>query len=238
MKMLVSDYDGTFFRNKEELGKNIEAVKRFREAGNIFVLATGRNLDEMYEEIDKYNIPFDYLILCNGGVIFGPNKNVLKEFTIPTEALHILKKVTEEHPKHVELVAFIHAFGETFTIEDHNYVKVKIRMDNHEEAIKVAKEVDEKCKVTKTYVLDSRYSLRSVESCYYLTDKSVAVEALANMLNIDKKDITTVGDHYNDAEMITKFNGFAIIGGILLTKQELKTTSNVSSLIDKIITDF
>ena len=41
-KILVSDYDRTFYLNKEGIKKNIEAVEKFRKNGNLFVIATGR----------------------------------------------------------------------------------------------------------------------------------------------------------------------------------------------------
>ena len=38
--MIVSDYDETLYQNAEQLKINIEAIKKFREQGNIFVLST------------------------------------------------------------------------------------------------------------------------------------------------------------------------------------------------------
>ena len=42
-KMLVSDYDQTFYLNDKDIIENINAVREFREKGNIFVIATGRS---------------------------------------------------------------------------------------------------------------------------------------------------------------------------------------------------
>ena len=43
MKMLVSDFDGTLYTNDYQ--KNIEAVNRFVEAGNLFVINTSEAHD-------------------------------------------------------------------------------------------------------------------------------------------------------------------------------------------------
>ena len=42
-KVLVSDYDQTFYINDEDIEKNKLAVSEFRKEGNIFVIATGRS---------------------------------------------------------------------------------------------------------------------------------------------------------------------------------------------------
>ena len=42
-KILVSDYDQTFYLNDEDIEKNKKSVEEFRKKGNIFVFATGRS---------------------------------------------------------------------------------------------------------------------------------------------------------------------------------------------------
>ena len=43
MKVLVSDYDKTFYVNEFDIKKNIKTVQEFRNLGNIFIIATGRS---------------------------------------------------------------------------------------------------------------------------------------------------------------------------------------------------
>ena len=49
MKMLVSDYDQTFYLNDQNIKINIDMVKQFRKAGNKFVIATGRSYMDFKE---------------------------------------------------------------------------------------------------------------------------------------------------------------------------------------------
>ena len=42
MKILVSDFDNTFYTQKIE--ENVKLVNQFREKGNVFIIATGRPL--------------------------------------------------------------------------------------------------------------------------------------------------------------------------------------------------
>ena len=51
-KILVSDYDQTFYLNDEDIEKNKTSVKKFRDKGNIFIFATGRSyMDFMKKEL-------------------------------------------------------------------------------------------------------------------------------------------------------------------------------------------
>ena len=49
-KILVSDYDQTFYLNDEDVEKNKIAVKDFRNKGNIFVFATGRSFFDFHNK--------------------------------------------------------------------------------------------------------------------------------------------------------------------------------------------
>ena len=42
-KVLISDYDQTFYLNDKDIEENKKVIKRFRELGNIFIIATGRS---------------------------------------------------------------------------------------------------------------------------------------------------------------------------------------------------
>ena len=44
-KILVSDFDGTFYLKNVDINNNIKNVEKFRSQGNIFIIATGRSYD-------------------------------------------------------------------------------------------------------------------------------------------------------------------------------------------------
>ena len=61
------------------------------------------------------------------------------------------------------------------------------------------------------------------------------IEELIKVLNIDRDNVFTVGDNYNDYQMVKDYHGYTMPWG----KQELKEvcegiTPSVSSLIKKI----
>ena len=89
MKLLVSDYDGTFKEenNNKNIKANIEAIKRFTKSGNIFALATGRNFTSMKSETTRYNIPYKYLICNDGSTIFNAKDELVYKYPIPENIL-------------------------------------------------------------------------------------------------------------------------------------------------------
>ena len=92
-KLLVSDYDGTILTTKNDLKLNLRFINKFMNNGNIFCLSTGRPFDSIYEEIQKYNIEFDYLTCCNGRVLLDNQYNILfKKLFTEEETLKLNNK--------------------------------------------------------------------------------------------------------------------------------------------------
>lgn len=94
-KIIFCDLDGTLIENHALIDPNIAtAIKQFRQ-DNLFVINTGRNLDEAYQNLVDLGVPFDYLILNNGGHIIDENQNeiVKKEITpaIGAAVMKVLK---------------------------------------------------------------------------------------------------------------------------------------------------
>ena len=49
-KILVSDYDKTFYLNDEDIEKNKIAINEFRKRENIFIIATGRSYFDFHNK--------------------------------------------------------------------------------------------------------------------------------------------------------------------------------------------
>lgn len=85
IKFLASDFDGTLYRNNEISKKDMYALKKLKEDGNKMILATGRSLKEINPMLSKYQFEYDYLVLCNGAMIFDKNFNVIRKNIISNE---------------------------------------------------------------------------------------------------------------------------------------------------------
>lgn len=81
--ILFCDFDGTLFRRgiEGDFERNLEVIRRFREAGNKFVLTTGRGLASVTRQFPEYKEYFDYLVCDNGAQCFDAD-GIHFEYTI------------------------------------------------------------------------------------------------------------------------------------------------------------
>lgn len=98
MKIIISDYDNTYNLHKKNKLFNLinlkntnKLIKKFIDNGNIFIINTGRYYNSIYNDIIKYNIPFNYLICNNGGEIYDNNFKNYKTTPLPNKIINILK---------------------------------------------------------------------------------------------------------------------------------------------------
>ena len=84
--ILFCDFDGTLFRRDigGDFEKNLEAVRRFREAGHKFVMTTGRSPASLAEVLPNFTELFNYTVGDNGAVCIGPD-GIDFEITIPED---------------------------------------------------------------------------------------------------------------------------------------------------------
>ena len=75
MKILASDYDGTLKHGELVLEEDILAIKRWRKEGNLFVIDTGRSMESILQEVERYQIPVDYYVTNNGGMVFDAKQD-------------------------------------------------------------------------------------------------------------------------------------------------------------------
>lgn len=93
-------------------------------------------------------------------------------------------------------------------------------------------------------VLKEKYS--DILNIYYVSgnsleiiskdiNKSKAIQLLAEKMNINEKEIYTVGDGYSDIDMVTDYNGFTMKESVKELKNvAIEEINSVSELIQKI----
>ena len=75
MKIIASDYDGTFNHGGIDDAKR-DAVKRWRKAGNLFGIVSGRGAEDLMQLPEKNNFEYDFLLASNGAVILNMDGTV------------------------------------------------------------------------------------------------------------------------------------------------------------------
>ena len=82
MKLLASDLDGTLFKNNMISREDLHALKRFREEGNKVIVSTGRTKQGVDTIFKDYYFDYDYLVLCNGGLILDNENKIIHKKSI------------------------------------------------------------------------------------------------------------------------------------------------------------
>lgn len=67
--LFASDYDGTLFKNRIITGFDMNQIEMFRRKGNLFGIATGRNIASIESELKCKQIPYGFIIGINGSAI-------------------------------------------------------------------------------------------------------------------------------------------------------------------------
>ena len=239
MKLFVADYDGTFFRHDaEEVKRNVEMVAKWREAGNVFAFATGRDVVNMKFEYDRFNVEYDYLVGVNGAFVVDKELNVLFKQTIPndiaSEIIDMLRDDSEgqllvqngidgcykvnykedDHIKalHAKTTALYKHTAEEALKEE--VISVGCMTDHFDVAKRLNDLVIEKFGDQVT----SFNNLNYVNVVPKDISKATGIQLIADKYDIKSQDINVIGDNLNDLEMIETFNGVTLENG----KDEVK----------------
>ena len=230
-KILISDYDGTFYQNDRDIKKNIDKVNEFRTLDNLFVLATGRSYVDLKQKIDKYEIPYDYLILNHGALLLSKDLEIIKVFTLDKELVDSILEYANN--KDIYDVILISAFDKNVT-DTLNIVKIMLKLYNYDKALEVKNYIDKSYPNIGSYLArDEEHYLVEVVSCK--ASKSFMIEKILDKEKIVKKNVYTIGDGINDIDMIKKYNGYRVKNSCKeLISVTDKAIDNVSDLISRL----
>ena len=230
MKVLVSDYDRTFYLNDFDIKNNIKLVNEFRKQGNLFIIATGRSYYDFKKKVDKYKIEYDYVLLNHGSTILDKGENVIFNTYIKNTNIEELKK-------DLNLEKSIEHFccSKLESRLDFNYPnlsKIAIRYLPLVNISKIKENIENKYSNINIY----KVSTNMLEIISKEINKSLAIKILIDKLNINKSDVYTIGDGETDIKMIKDYNGYAMKNSVSELKEEaILEVDSVSKLIKKII---
>lgn len=197
MKFLASDFDNTLYiKDGEKFTKNIMSLKDFISRGNMFCIITGRSYTSIKILLEKYNIPYTYLICEDGAKVFNSVDYCISSTMLPSQEVAKIKKVFEKN----NIECFLED-GYNITENPDDCVKILATYQDKNLANKV---VDELQKATNTYAY---VSSKHINVTSRATNKKIALEELISLENISKDNMYVIGDDINDYEMLQEFNG-------------------------------
>ena len=212
MKIVISDYDNTYNLHQKikllniiSLKKNNKIVKRFIKNGNIFIINTRRYFNSIYNDIIKYNIPFNYLICNNGGELYDNNYKKYKTTPLPNQIIKILK-------------------NNNFTLfydKDNEYVVGAVKYNYNDNDLKILSPYKDIIKI-----INKKYKLRIFPKVKKLDNIDIILNNYGNYT------IYSFGDSEEDYEMLLKYNGYTTNKNIKINN--VKYTKNISKAIKNI----
>mgnify|MGYP003291920437 CR=1 FL=1 len=99
--LFITDLDGTLLpSNKEPNSKDLRMIEKFRNAGGIFTVATGRAIQSASMFFDDLKIKTEPVIVCNGSGIFDmkDNRFIWQKF-VDDSAYDVVQHLLDKFPQ-------------------------------------------------------------------------------------------------------------------------------------------
>ena len=231
MKMLVSDFDDTFHITREGLEENKEAVRKFRNDGNLFIFASGRGYSDFKWVKEQFDLEYDMLILDHGSLIVDCDGNILHSVCIDDKTVNEIKKhLRLEDTRRVFCTS---GFEGRAPFDAGNIQKINVWYTDSDITKEVQKTVADKFgDVVNAYIIPPE----SMEIISGVSGKDVAIEWVRDKLGVESEDIYTIGDGYTDVVMVTKYNGYAVPNAVEPLKEAAgEIIESVAELINRIM---
>lgn len=221
--ILFSDFDKTLYPHYDnaQFMRNLSAVEEFRQAGNLFGLASGRNLSSLQRAWPEYQQYLDYITLDNGAACFDAKGELLFQNVMVKD---LVRQICEDIKSNciADAAAFIYYDAMKDDLElTCDVTKLRCWVTSPVMADKILQRVEEKYgDAVQAFVdKDARISgvtrIAEAEKYKAFVDivsaqagKEKAIEQLSAKVTFDK--ITTIGDDINDLGMLEKYNGYAV----------------------------
>lgn len=255
MRIAVTDYDGTLNHRGKIEARSMDAIQRWRNAGNRFGIATGRDLSMILHEIEKWRIPFDFLICCNGAVIYGPDLAVWRSVDIEDARIpQVLSHPAAIASMHLEMCCdgkvylcaqdektWFPALGSPYTeifredaLAATGVQQVSFAYFSASDGTRYAAELN-------AAFGESMFAHQN-GACIDLTHKTVSkaegIDALLRITGWSASGLLAIGDSDNDLPMIRKYAGFAVSRAADTAKAAARALyESVGQMLDEVLSE-
>lgn len=255
MKLIAADYDGTIRYKETVTPEDISSIRKWQEAGNLFVIDTGRSMESILQETEKYGLKPDYFITNNGGMLFDGKQNMLfssyLDNVMSLDIMYIAKQtggvvsyvVNDGFRRHRIIInpslsenrypSLDPDMSEEDLMKLGKYAQFVISMDTLEAALKLAEEVNRHFS-SHVEAYANRYVADIVPRGM---SKASGIELVRQRENISLEDVYTLGDADNDITMME----YGLHGGCMAASPEeirshaVHIWQNVSELIETLL---
>lgn len=222
MKILATDFDGTFYTGEECVPGNLAAVERWRKAGNVFGIVTGRPFQMIIPELRCHGITVDFLVCDNGAAIHDGAGNPVWSAAFDPE----VSKAVFNLPELEEIIYYVVATRNGLAahtqdnsdpywdqvcdlgrrskekmLELSDVIQISTLFEGPEQAQAFAKHLDS----LFPGKIVTHVNWRCCDSVPYGFNKAEGILRLAELKNWDRQNIFTMGDGCNDIPMLKAF---------------------------------
>ena len=236
MKIIASDYDGTFNHNGIDDNKR-NAVSMWRKAGNLFGIISGRGYPSLKDVVDRKPFGYDFLICNNGAVIFDDKEKMIYEnrcdgsyakplITDMFEWGCPMANIDKDIPVLVKPSNIEVEEGE-YTLETlpgiTYFNQISTYLDSTDEATAVVKKIESKY----SGVLTPLQNGKCIDIVPQGVNKAQGIYSLLEIVGAEYDDVIAVGDNINDTHMIAEFRSYAMKNAV----------DSIKDLADYIVSD-
>lgn len=170
----------------------------------------------MKEEVAKYNLKYDYVLINHGSTIINRNNEVLCNFSINNDIIKDIKNDLELAK--TKFYFCCSKLESRVNFEHLDLTKIAIVYNNDINVKKINDRINNKYQEVISYIInDNMLEIISKD-----INKSKSIKLLSNYLKIKKSNIYTIGDGYSDIDMIKDYNGYAMENSVIELKSVAK----------------
>ena len=230
--MLISNYEGVLDKYKKTnilydrlmLYRDLWAIKDYIKNGGTFLLMTKYKPGYIFNEIDRFKIPYNYVSYYNGLVTLDNKGDILNSYYIDKDTLLDLKEIINKLCLNNNVLYYgVDGLKELNTNDDVVLIDFNINVNNLSYISKYIKDYNLGYTITKNGI-----------SIFKKINKPSIVEDIKEKTKTF--DITMISDSKSDLELLTKYDGYCIRRGNIdnTNVERIKTVPNIKSLIKKI----
>lgn len=243
MKIIASDYDGTLNHGGIDDVKR-DAIKRWRKAGNLFGLVSGRGAPDLVELRRKNNFECDFLLASNGAVILSPEGEILAEDRCDGKlAMPLLEFIMSLGcywaSIHTNFRCIIDERDDE-RLDDEFTLKTVPGIPYFNQISTILPDENEAARVTDAIKnkfgehLNPLQNGRCIDIVSAEMNKAQGLYNLLKIVGAGYDDMITVGDNINDTHMIAEFRSYAMENAVRSIKDIADyITPGVTELIEK-----
>lgn len=228
MRIVVSDYDGTLYEKGQLVGDVVGAVTAWRNKGNRFGIATGRDFSMTRPEIERWQIPADFVVCINGAAVYDADYSLLASHLLDDDMIPVILahpageaslhyQLSGLEPLRVHLRADSHFWGaniqfERVTREQAFAVK---NIGQISLAYKTQEESEKWTNAINNDLGDRVHAHRNkhmIDVTRFDVNKAKGVASVLEAKGWSEDSVTAIGDGTNDIPMIRAYSGYVVEG--------------------------